>query len=133
MAGLLNYLLSKLALEDTLPRLGFNNKIFQKTTKSLSCISKKVSFYIWLARNCSGWSGKTSLITIEGTIFSTAGSKNTNTSRDNQSSNKGFLNSQPTRNLRQSNQCTKHSGFFNKGNTCYANSILQALSTIPSF
>ena len=93
----------------------------------------KASFYIWLARNSSGWSSKTSLITIEDTILSAAGSKNTNTSRDSRSSNKGFLSSQPTRNLRKSNQRTKHPGFFNKGNTCYANSILQALSTIPSF
>ena len=124
---------SSKSLPICLQKLGFNNKIFQKTTKSFSCISMKVSFYIWLARNCSGWSGKTSLITIEGTIFSTAGSKNTNTSRDSRSSNKGFLSSQPTRNLRKSNQRTKHPGFFNKGNTCYANSILQALSTIPSF
>ena len=28
---------------------------------------------------------------------------------------------------------SKHVGFFNKGNTCYANSILQALSVLPSF
>ena len=26
----------------------------------------------------------------------------------------------------------KHVGFFNKGNMCYVNSILQALSVIPS-
>ena len=32
-----------------------------------------------------------------------------------------------------SDQCTKHPQFFNKGNTCYGNSILQSLSTIPSF
>ena len=116
-----------------LKRLGFNNKIVQKTTKSLSCISMKASFYIWLARNSSGWSSKTSLITIEDTILSAAGSKNTNTSRDSRSSNKGFLSSQPTRNLRKSNHHTKHPGFFNKRNRSYANATLQALSTIPSF
>ena len=27
----------------------------------------------------------------------------------------------------------KHVGFFNKGNTCYANSIRQTLSVLPSF
>ena len=116
-----------------LKRLGFNNKIVQKTTKSLSCISMKASFYIWLARNSSGCSSKTSLITTEDTNLSAAGSKNTNTSRDSRSFNKAFLTPQPTRILRKSNQRTKHPGFFNKGNTCYAFSILQALSKIPSF
>ena len=75
----------------------------------------KASLYIWLARNSSGWPSKTSLITIEDTVLSAAGSKNTNTSRDSCSSKKVFLSSQPTRNLRKSNQRTKHPGFFNKG------------------
>ena len=74
----------------------------------------KASFYVWLARNSSGWSSKTSLITIEDTILSAAGSKNTNTSRDSRSFSKGFLSSQPTRNQKKSKQCTKHPGFFNK-------------------
>ena len=60
-----------------LKRLGFNNKIVQKSTKSLSCITMKASFNIWLARNSFGWSSKTSLITTEDTNFSAAGSKNT--------------------------------------------------------
>ena len=89
----------------------------------------KASFYIWIARNFSGWSSKTSLITIEDTILSAAGNKNTNTSRDSRSSNKGFLSSQPTRNQKKSNQRTKE----NKENTCYENSIIPALSKIPSF
>ena len=38
-------------LPNCLKRLDFDNKIFQKITKSLSCISVKASFYIWLARN----------------------------------------------------------------------------------
>ena len=116
-------------------RLGFNKKIIQKTTKSLSSISMKASFYIWLARNSSGWSSKTSLITIEDKNFSMASSKNTNTSRDNWSSNKAFLISQPTRNLRKCDQSTKHPGFFNKENTCYSytHKLSQALSKITSF
>ena len=96
-----------------LKRLGFNDKIVQKTTKSLSCISIKASFYILLARNSSPSSSKTSLITIEDTNLSAAGSKNTNTSRDSRSSNKTFLTLQPTRILQKINQRSKHPGFFN--------------------
>ena len=93
----------------------------------------KASFYIWLARNSSGWSSNTSLITIEDAKFPASGSKNTNLSRDSQSSNTACLSSQPTRNLKKCHQLTKHSGFFNKGNTCDVNSILQALSAVSSF
>ena len=92
----------------------------------------KTSIYIWLARNSSGWSGNTPLISIEHANFAAAGSINTNPSRDSRSSNIASLSSQPTRNLRKCDQDTKHPGFFNKGNTCYGNSILHALSAIPT-
>ena len=124
---------SSTSLSICFKRLGFNNKTVQKTTKSLSFISMKASFYIWLARSSSGWSSNTSLITIEDANFAVAGSKNTNPSRDSRNSNIPSVSSQPTRNLRKCNQDTKHPGFSNKGNTCYANSILQVLSAIPSF
>ena len=93
----------------------------------------KASFYIWLARNSSGWSSNTSLITAEDAKFPVSGSKNTNLSRDSQSSSTACLSSHSTRNLRKCHQLTKHSGFCNKGNTCDVNSILQALSTVSSF
>ena len=116
-----------------LKRLSYNNKIAYKTTKSWSCISLKASFYIWLARNSSAWSNNKSLITVENANFPAADSKNTNPSRDISNSNAAFLISHPTRNHRKCDQQTKHLGFFNKGNTCCANSIFQALSAIPSF
>ena len=124
---------SSRSLSICLKRLGFNNKNVQKTTKSLSCISIKASFYIWLARNSSGWSSNTSLITIEDANFAAAGSKNTNPSRDSRSSNTNSVSCQPNRNLSKCDQDTKHPDFFSKGNTCYVNSILQVLSAIPSF
>ena len=100
----------------------------------------KASFYIWLARNSSSWFSNISLITTEDTNFPAASTKSTNPSRDSQSSNTGPqssntapLSSQPTRHQRKCDQHPKHPGFFNKGNSCYANSILQTLSTIPSF
>ena len=65
--------------------------------------------------------------------FRPLAAKTLNTSRDSRISKKAFLSLEPTRNLRKCDQRTKHPGFFNKGNMCYANSILQALSTIPSF
>ena len=110
---------SSRSLSICLKRLGFNNKTVQKATKYLSCISMKASFYIWLARNSSGWSGNTSLITIGDANFAAAGSKNTNPSRDSRSSNTPSVSSQPTRNLRKSDQDTKHPGFFNKGNVLH--------------
>ena len=124
---------SSRSLSICLKRLGFNNKITHKTTKSLSCISMKASFSMWLTRNSSVWSNNASLITIENANFSAAGNKNTNPSRNSSSSNTAFLILQPTRNHRKCYQHTKHPGFFNKGNTCYTNLILQALSAIPLF
>ena len=92
----------------------------------------KASFYIWLAKNSSVWSNNTALITIENANFPAACSKNTDLSRDSSSSNAAFLISQPTRNHRKCDQHTKLPGFLNNGNTHYANSVLQALSTVPS-
>ena len=92
------------SLSICLKRLVFNNKIVQKTTKFLSCICMKASFYIWLARNSSGWSSNTSLISMEDGNFPVAGSKNTNPCRDSPSSNTAFLSSQPTRNQRKCDQ-----------------------------
>ena len=117
-----------------LKRLGFNNKIIHKTTKSLSCISMKASFYMWLTRNSSVWSNNASLITIENANFSAAGNKNTIPPETAQVPTQHFwFYLQPTRNHRKCDQHTKHPGFFNKGNTCYTNLILQALSAIPLF
>ena len=124
---------SSSSISTCLKRLGFNDKTVQKTTKCLNCIYMKASFNIWLARNSSVWSSNTSLITIEDANFPATGSKNTNPSRESPSSNAACLSSQPTRHQRKCDQHTKHPGFFTKGNTCYANSILQALSAIPSF
>ena len=88
----------------------------------------EASFYIWLARNSYGWFINTYLIIIEDANFPAVGSKNTNRSRGNPSSNTSSLNLQPLRNRRKCDRRTKHPGFFNKGNTCYANSVLQGLS-----
>ena len=84
---------SSRSLSICLKRLGYNNKIVQKTTKSLSSISMKASFYIWLARNSSSWSSNISLITIEDANFPPATSKNTNPYRDSRSSNAAPLSS----------------------------------------
>ena len=94
----------------------------------------KASLYIYLARNSSGWSSNTSLLTIDNANFPAAGSKNTNPSRDSRSSNTASLSSQPTRNQRKCDQRTKHSGWlFQQGKHINVNSILQVLSTISSF
>ena len=132
MPGLLIYLLFKLVLGDTLPgRYQFSSKdwiliikLSKKTNKSLSKISMKASSYIWLGRNSSGWFSNTSLITTEDAKFPAAGSKDTNPVGDSQSSSTVCLSSQPIRNLRKCDRQTKHPSLFNKGNACYANSIL---------
>ena len=122
---------SSRSLSICLKRLGFNNKIVPKTTKSLSCISMKASFYIWLARNSFGWSSNTSLITIEDANFAAAGSKNTNPSRDSRSPNTASVSSKPTRNLRKYDLHTKHPGFFQQGKhvlrklNCYHSGVSQ--------
>ena len=102
MVGLLLYLL--LTFGDTLP--GYYQFALKdwvlimkllKNTESLSCITSKTSFFIWLARNSSGCSSNTSLITIEDANFPAVGSKNTKPYIDSQSSDAASLSSQPMR------------------------------------
>ena len=122
MAGLLIYLLLKLVLWDTLPghyQFAIKDwvlivKLLKKQVKSLSCISMKTSFYIWLARNSSGWSSNISLITIEDANCPAASSKNTNSSRDSRSSNTAPLSSQPTRDHRKCDSALNTLAFSTK-------------------
>ena len=89
MAELLISLLLKLVLRDSvldcyqfaIKKVGFHNNIFQKTTKSLSCIFLKATFYIRPARNYTILSSNTSLITIQDANFPASSSKTTNPSR----------------------------------------------------
>ena len=107
-----------------LKRIGFNNRLIKSTIKKLSKLSMESSFCIWLARNNKAWT--------ESSLKSTG---------------KDFLNdnqfsppmNSPVKDLKSStlNSKIKSSaldpiGFINKGNTCYANSILQVLSVLPS-
>ena len=119
IAGLLNYLLLKLVLRDTLPvRYPFaleNWVLIIKLSKKQ--LNFKLHFYESLilhlpSKNSSVWSSNISLITIQDANFPAASSKNTNTSRDRPSSNTAFLSSQLTRNQRKCDRRTKHPDFL---------------------
>ena len=106
----------------SLKRLGFNNKLAYQTSKLLAEISRKSSFCIWLARNSKSWLP--------------------NADHPKQSKQARFKAPLPVRGPRKTYQVMSsasrksdqpiHAGFFNKGNTCYVNSILQALSVLPN-
>ena len=106
----------------SLKRLGFNNKLAYQTSKLLAEISRKSSFCIWLARNSKSWLP--------------------NADHPKQSKQARFKAPLPVRSPRKTYQVMSsasrksdqpiHAGFVNKGNTCYVNSILQALSVLPN-
>ena len=97
-----------------------NHKEFSNintTIKQLSKCSMECSFCIWLARNNKAWSSKEidlSLKTPEDSLF-----------HQNPLSTTSKTNSLKT-------NSPLPVGFINKGNTCYANAILQVLSVLPS-
>ena len=95
MAGLLISLPLKLVLGDTLPghlpdQFALKDWVLiiklskEQLNLFYESISMKTSFYIWQARNSSGSSSNTFLITTEDANFPAAGSKNTNPSRNSQ-------------------------------------------------
>ena len=137
------------SVRSCLRRLGFSNKLCNKTLKTLSSTSLKCSFEIWLSRNSKSWSLEHphSSLQRETTI------KNSEvhaTSSHITKSNKTPL-SPIKKSSTKNSELTSHSisaetpikqsassplssstitkknercGFINKGNTCYANVIL---------
>ena len=92
--------------------LGLRNRTINTTIKQLNKCSMECSFCIWLARNNKAWSSKEidlSLKTPEDPLV--------------------HQNPLPTTSKTNSPLPV---GFINKGNTCYANVILQVLSVLPS-
>ena len=90
--------------------LGLRNCTINTTIKQLSKCSMECSFCIWLARNNKAWFSKEidlSLKTPEDPL--------------------AHQNPQST-----TSKTPLPVGFINKGNTCYANAILQVLSVLPS-
>ena len=90
--------------------LGLRNCTINTTIKQLSKCSMECSFGIWLARNNKAWFSKEidlSLKTPEDPL--------------------AHQNPQST-----TSKTPLPVGFINKGNTCYANAILQVLSVLPS-
>ena len=81
------------------------------------------SFYIWLHRNSKDWTTKE--------LNKYDCQNNEPVPRKQKPSNSGLKN--PSKSVIVSVPPSKHAGFVNKGNTCYVNSMLQALSVIPSF
>ena len=101
-------------------KLGFNNKLNRNTVEKLSKSSIECSFSIWLARNNKEWTPPTTNCKLNDS------SKETYNSQSSMSSLK--QTTKPGSNAKS----LRPVGFINKGNTCYANSILQILSVIPT-
>ena len=96
-------------------KLGFNNTFIRNNIKS----SMECSFCIWLARNNEEWT-PTTKIKVKGYLKETC----------NSPSLRPYLK-QSTKPVSKANSIYPVS-FINKGNTCYANSILQVLSVTLS-
>ena len=117
------------SLKYTLQKLGLPNNLISQTTRALGQISMKCSFYIWMHRNSKEW-------TTNDINNSSCDDQNCPPLNESTLQHKQFPDNTSFKAMPQkSKEClpTKHAGFINKGNTCYINSILQALSAIPSF
>ena len=113
------------SLTTCLKRLGFCNKSAFSSAKKLGHTSMTASFCIWLSRQNKVWTQDVP------TLAPTLSPK----SQENNGRTKCKVKPPrpPTKaSVHKSKINAVHAGFINKGNTCYANSILQAISVIPS-
>ena len=101
-------------------KLGFNNKLIRKTMKKLTKSSMECSCCIWLARNNKDWT------------LSATNCKLNDSSKKTYNSQSSISSLKQTTKPRPNAKSLRPVGFINKGNTCYANSILQILSVIPT-
>ena len=110
-----------------LRQLGFSSKAALKIGKSLGVTSMKASFVIWLSRNSKTWENPSSVSPSITPSVSPSTPENTHAFTPHKPSK---MKAKKTTNSKA--QAISHVGFINKGNSCYANAILQALSTVPA-
>ena len=99
--------------------LGFSNKVCRNTLKSVSSTSLKCSFEIWLTRNSRDWSLVDHSVPLPAVV--------------KKSSSATYCKFPVVSSPRLVKRKRYRPGLINKGNTCYANVILQCLFSFPSF
>ena len=111
------------SLPSTLRALGYESKSATSISGSLAKISMECSFCIWISRNNRDWSNKDHENNMK---------KHHKNNKKSKSDLSKLANVPP--NVRKTDNIKSKNlpvGFINKGNTCYANSILQAFSAVP--
>ena len=100
-----------------LKKLGFNNTLIRNNIKNFSKSSMECSFCIWLARNNKEWTSTTNL-KVKDSL--------------KESCNSPSPMPYPKQKIKPVSKANSICpvGFINKGNTCYANSILQNAYTL---
>ena len=115
------------SLKNAFKNLGLTNKTISAAVKNLGRIAMECSFCIWLHRKSKDWSAdSTTFFENRKDDFQTDFPNCCNQKQNSPKSNTSSVTKQTT-------SLSKHTGFINKGNTCYINSILQAFSALPSF
>ena len=113
-----------MTMKSCLFRLGFENKLIKSTLKSMSLASLTSSFQIWLSRDSHDWNPHKT--------FSHQPSKYVaplKIAKEKEQIETRSFSSSKNHKEQHKNNC----GLMNKGNTCYANASLQALSTLDKF
>ena len=112
------------SLSGCLKRLGIDKSLLRSTIITLRKISIESSFYIWLSRDSKVWNAPNLQSESNNQKIPTNNKKKSRPVENN-------IDIDCT--VQREKVIERHASFINKGNTCYANSILQILSTIPSF
>ena len=105
--------------------LGFNNRLCRKTLQALSSVPLRCSFEIWLCQHSKSWS----LPHPVSMSYSEPTQKKSNL--NGVSAHNDHHACTPVYSVPSLKTSSKHCGIINKGNTCYANVILQCLKIFP--
>ena len=114
-------------------RLGFLGKSVRSLIKSLSITSIKASFFIWQSRDSRVWNKH-----FPSHADDTTPSKSLGSSQHCEKPSQGITQHNKKRlpsisQMKTPPLLVSNAGIINKGNTCYINSCLQCLSSLPEF